>query len=50
MLRNPTRAARSSIEMSEPARGAGAEPDAAPSCVRWDGDDLQVVNERVALQ
>lgn len=40
MLRNPTRAARSSIEMPEPARGAGAEPDAAPFCVRWDDGDL----------
>ena len=41
MLRYPTRAARSSIETPEPARGARAEPDAAPSCVRWDGDDLR---------
>ena len=40
MLRNPTRTALSSIEMPEPARGAVAEPDAAPSCVRWDGGDL----------
>ena len=40
MLRNPTRAARSSIEMPEPARGAGAEPDAAPTCVRWDDGNL----------
>ena len=42
MLRNPARAARSSIEMSEPARGAGAgaEPDAAPLCVRWDDANL----------
>lgn len=40
MLRNPTKAALSSTEMSEPARGAGAEPDAAPPCVRWDGGDL----------
>ena len=40
MLRNPTRTALSSIEMPEPARGAVAEPDAPPSCVRWDGGDL----------
>jgi len=40
MLRNPTRAVLSSIEMPEPARGAGAEPDAAPFCVRWHGGDL----------
>ena len=50
MLRNPTRTALSSIEMPEPARGAVAEPDAAPSCVRGTAAICPVVNERAALQ